>query len=411
MLPSAPAVLQEPKTGVAAVVPRRSQRQPELDALRGILLIGMTLTHLPTHASYFSNQPLGFVAAAEGFIFVSALLTGRIYERLLTTDGIHEVLRKLWARAARLYLYHLLLLLVAFTVVAMLAVKTHQPALQGLLDFYLAHRWLAVGSSVLLLYCPPLLDILPMYIVFLLLTPLAMWIGQRWSWRYVLAPSAVVWLGAQFGLRQFIYARMVHGTGLPVPLQDMGAFNLYAWQFLWMMGLWFGRGVPRQLANRLLSRTAAVTALVIAAVFFVLRYRPIPYLVAHPVDQGTLWMLFDKWQLGPIRLLNFAALALLFAYVRPYLAERMAVKPLVVLGQSSLEIFSVHLLFCFAALAWVGDGAGAPFRDQLGIIVITFTGLFSVGYYRFEKKMESKRNAARKKVSGGSDFPTLREAA
>ena len=27
---------------------------------------------------------------------------------------------------------------------------------------------------------------------------------------------------------------------LPVPFQEMGAFNAYAWQFLWFMGLWLG---------------------------------------------------------------------------------------------------------------------------------------------------------------------------
>ena len=53
-----------------------SQRQPELDALRGLLLLWMTMTHLPTHASEYANQPFGFVSAAEGFVFLSAVLTG-----------------------------------------------------------------------------------------------------------------------------------------------------------------------------------------------------------------------------------------------------------------------------------------------------------------------------------------------
>jgi len=39
---------------------------------------GMTLTHLPTISAYV-NQPFGFVSGAEGFIFLSALFTGRIY--------------------------------------------------------------------------------------------------------------------------------------------------------------------------------------------------------------------------------------------------------------------------------------------------------------------------------------------
>lgn len=309
-----------------------------------------------------------------------------------------------------MYVYHLLLLAVAFSVVAMLAVKTHQPALQGLLDFYLAHHVLAIVGSVLLVYCPPLLDILPMYIVFLLITPLAMLVGRRWSWKYVLAPSAVLWVAAQFGLRVFIYTHMVHWTGMRVPLQNMGAFNLYAWQFLWLAGVWMGADMPGEVSSRLVARPSAYVAMIVAAIFFVLRYQLVPYLAAHPVDQSALWMLFDKWQLGPVRLVNFAALGILFAFARPHLARWLAVKPLVVLGQSSLEIFSVHLLFCFAALAWVGDGAGAPFRDQLGILVITFTALFALAYYRFERKRE-KQQELQPQLVRKDRFDGLREAA
>ena len=57
------------------------ERKPELDALRGLFLVWMTLTHLPTRFSDFVNQPLGFVSSAEGFVFISALLVGRLYIR------------------------------------------------------------------------------------------------------------------------------------------------------------------------------------------------------------------------------------------------------------------------------------------------------------------------------------------
>jgi hypothetical protein len=390
----------------------RSQRQPELDALRGLLLIGMTLTHLPTHASLYAYQPFGFVAAAEGFILVSAMLTGRIYGRTLPSDGIRVVARRLWERAAKLYSYHLLLLLVAFTVVAFLAVKQQQPALQGLLDFYLAHRGLAVVSSALLIYCPPLLDILPMYIVFLLLTPVALFIGRRWGWRYVLAPAALLGVAAQFGLREMIYTHLVQWTGFAVPLQNMGAFNLYAWQFLWAVGLWLGTGASERVAERFTSRASVAAALVVAVAFFIMRYQLIPYLAAHPVDQGESGLfLFDKWHLGIARVLNFTALGILFASARSYVSRWMAIEPLVVLGQSSLEVFSVHLLFCFAALAWIGDGIGSPFRDQAGVIVVTFTGLYALAYYRLERKRQAKAKVTEERLVKPTEIDFARRAA
>ena len=59
----------------------RLDRRPELDALRGVFLVWMTLTHLPTRFSDFVNSPIGFVSSAEGFVFISALLIGRLYIR------------------------------------------------------------------------------------------------------------------------------------------------------------------------------------------------------------------------------------------------------------------------------------------------------------------------------------------
>ncbi len=52
------------------------RRLVELDALRGLMLVWITGTHLPTALSTYVNQPLGYVSAAEGLIFMSALFTG-----------------------------------------------------------------------------------------------------------------------------------------------------------------------------------------------------------------------------------------------------------------------------------------------------------------------------------------------
>src|SRR5258708_14055375 len=57
-----------------ALKARGSQRQLELDALRGLMWVLMTLAHLPTHVPAVTNQHLGFVSAAEGSAFLSPLL-------------------------------------------------------------------------------------------------------------------------------------------------------------------------------------------------------------------------------------------------------------------------------------------------------------------------------------------------
>jgi hypothetical protein len=223
----------------------------------------------------------------------------------------------------------LCLLGIAFTAVAAVASHTGQSSLQGLLDFYLAHRLLAIVSSVMLVYCPPLLDILPTYIIFLLATPAALVIGRRWGWRVVLVPSALLWTCAQFGLRQLIHSQFVRITGFEIPLQNMGAFDLFAWQLLWAVGLWLGGSAPDRAKQHLNSHLVAFVALAIASIFLVLRYA----LSDYTIYQSSLAPWLDKWHLGLLRLINFASLAILFAAARPLLKRWIASPQLVMIGK------------------------------------------------------------------------------
>lgn len=350
-----------------------SRRQPELDGLRGLLLVWMTLTHLPTRASVYSNQTFGFVSAAEGFIFLSALLCGRVFGRKLDQEGVGSVWRRLGGRAGRLYAYHLFLLAVAFTVVARIAIHRNQPSLQGLLDFYLAHPVDGVIASILLVYRPPLLDILPMYILFLLGTPAVLWAAKRWSWRVVLIPSLLLWAGAQFQLRAATYGAFVRLTHVDIPFSALGAFDLYAWQLLWVTGLWIGAGRPGVVRLALRPKAAVSASLTIAAFFLLARHT---YLWS--VMNSGIWApLIDKWHLGPMRILNFTALVVLFAAIQPATVKVLGRGPLVALGQASLEVFCAHLLVCFGALALVGDGAKASIAQQAGIIAFAMMFLYA----------------------------------
>src|ERR1039458_5331599 len=200
----------------------RLERRPELDALRGLFLVWMTLAHLPTRFSDFVNQPIGLLSSAEGFVFISALLVGRLSIHEMMADP-SKVRLKLWKRSLKIYAYHLLMLGLVFTVAAAFAVHTHRAALNHLLNFYLAHPFEAIVGSVLLLYCPPLLDILPMYVAFLFLTPMVLSAAVRFGWRWILAVSGLIWILAQFGLRDVVHNSIVHITHLPIPLQESGA--------------------------------------------------------------------------------------------------------------------------------------------------------------------------------------------
>ena len=328
------------------------RRISELDALRGVMLLWIAGTHLPTALSAHVNQPFGFFAGTEGFIFLSAMFTGRIYDRIARRDGWGSMWRHLGARIGRLYVYHLLLLVVAFAIGAPLAAHHDWPALHNLLDFYYAAgRTRAYLDAALLLYRPPLLDILPIYIIFLALSPVALMMGARGRWRYAFAGGVALWLLAQIGLRSFTHRLLEGELGLQVPLNEMGAFDLWAWQLWWLVGLWVGvRWARGDLRLEEWATRLAVPAAIVSGAFVVVRYAEIEGLVSF----GRSAWLLDKWNLGPGRIVDFAAAAALTIRFRSAL-KRLAFRPLVMLGRASLEVFCVHLLCVFSALVILGD--------------------------------------------------------
>ena len=98
---------------------------------------------------------------------------------------------------------------------------------------------IALIGAPLLLYNPPLLDILPVYIIFMLLTPVFLWAADERGWIPVLSLSASVWFLAQWNLRGWIHSALAH-WGFPIPLNEMGAFDIFGWQVLWILGLAVG---------------------------------------------------------------------------------------------------------------------------------------------------------------------------
>jgi hypothetical protein len=347
------------------------RRLKELDALRGFMLVWITLTHLPTKLSTYVNQPFGFVSAAEGFIFLSALFTGSIYFRMAEQNSYGAMRRKLSMRTLQLYLYHVLLLSFVFLVAVPIAASGTRPGLHNLLDFYFdAGARRAVVDAMLLIYRPPLLDILPMYIIFLALTPVALSASRKAGWKLILAGGFTLWLLAQFGLRDASWQVMNRYFGLRIPLHEMGSFDLWAWQFLWLVGMWVGvRWAKDQLDLPRLARQLTIPALFVVSALLATRYA-----VGRGFELGSYELYFDKWHLGVVRLIDFTAIAVLLIRAHSYL-KPLSIRPLVLLGQSSLQVFCTHLLFCFAGLTLLGNASMLSSWKQFGLLVTTVSAM------------------------------------
>jgi hypothetical protein len=367
------------------------KRQPEIDALRGLFLVWMVLTHLPTHMSDFVNQPFGFVSSAEGFVFVSAMLTSRLYLRQSVPDEPSFHFR-IWRRALQLYGFHLVMLLFAFTVAAALAVHTNSIALHNLLNFYLAHPAVAIVGSIFLVYTPPLLDILPMYVLFLAFSPPILSFARRYGWRIVMAASGLLWLGGQLGLRALVHAAIVRVTHLHIPLQETGAFNLFSWQLVWTSGLWLGARSARP-EGALPHFPPWATTLAAAICVFCIGIRH-DWLGKH-LTVERVGVLFDKWQLTPLRILNLLAFVIVCWAIRDIVKHLLAIEPLLTLGRASLEVFCAHIFFCFVGLALLyQDTPQLHGWRAAGLLVITFTALIWIAAREVRKRRAKKRLAS-----------------
>lgn len=378
-------------------------RRWELDALRGLMLVLMTVTHLPTPLAGPLGQPFGFVSAAEGFVFLSAYMAGQVYTRRRLARGADEMRSAFLGRAFKVYLCQVGLLLFLFSIVAAVGVLRSEAAVTDMLGFYLERPLDALVAGLALVYNPPLLDILPMYVLFMLASPVLLLHGLRHGWGVLLAASVLLWLAAQFDAGTRLYEAFAAQTGLAVPAQDTGAFVLLAWQFLWLLGLWMGAqdasgSAPPLRFPRWMVRTAWVWALAC----FVWR---------HGIGQApfgadaSLNLLFDKWRLAPLRLINFFALLLLVMHHGEWLKARLPrVAVLEIFGRAALPVFCTHLVATLVALALAG--AATPERPawiDAAVLVGSFAAMWVVAVA--SDLLERRAAALRERFSARRSVP------
>ncbi len=251
------------------------------------------------------------------------------------------MIRRVLYRARAVYVTQIVVFLV---VVA--AIEFHlRGAERWNLDLVTAHPWKGIAYGATLLYQPEYSGILPMYLLFLLLTPFVLWQFDKGNAGHVLGLSALAWM---------LSGLLVRVPDDPAGL-DLGSFNPIGYQFVFVAGLAFGTGrlsierLPQVIQRRLLTAAAIVTGIGLVMRVEYAAGGPL----SHFVDEFGVGLSAE--QLGPLRLLNFAAFGLVFYWATRNVRRRdgysRAYSWLAFVGRHSLPVFAWSILVAYAAVA------------------------------------------------------------
>jgi hypothetical protein len=246
-------------------------------------------------------------------------------------------------------------------------------------------------QALLLKFRPVNMDVLPLYIILLLLFPPILWLLQRKP-TIALASSAA------------LYILVWHfNWNLPAYPSGDWYFNPFAWQLLFVFGAWCALGGADRLAPVLHSRvTLWISLIYLVFALLVALSWTVPGMDRYmPLFLEEIIYPIDKTNLDVLRFAHFLALAALTVRFVPQTWPALRSKafyPAILCGQHSLEIFCLGVFLAFAGHFAMVEISGAIWMQilisALGIVIMIATAALITWY----KRIEGRGPGAQKKT-------------
>jgi hypothetical protein len=367
MVANLDVVIPLPTATPLPAAPAATERDLRLDLFRGLALWLIFLDHIPENVvNWFTIRNYGFSDATEIFIFISGYTAAFVYGRAMRERGYLIASARILRRAWQIYVAHIFLFTIFMAEIAYVASTFDNPLYaeeMNILDF-LKQPDVTIFQALLLKFKPVNMDVLPLYIVLLLLFPPALAM-LMWQPAFALACSALLYV-----------LTWNFDWNLPAYPNGVWFFNPFAWQLLFVFGAWCALGGARRLQPVLQSRAILAIAIAYLAFAFVITLtwyiEPLGRLVPNWLSE---WMYpIDKTNLDVLRFAHFLALAAVTVHFVPRDWPGLKwpiLQPAIRCGQHSLEIFCLGVFLAFAGQFIIGEYSGGPLIQ----IAISITGI------------------------------------
>jgi hypothetical protein len=337
----------------AIVAPPVTARELRLDLFRGLALWLIFIDHLPTNVlTWFTLRNYGFSDATEIFIFISGYTAAFVYGRAMQDHGFLVAGARILKRAWQIYVAHIFLFTIYLAEISYVAARFDNPLYaeeMNILDF---------------LKQPDV----TIYIVLMMFFPPVLWLLRK---KADLALALSVALYAATWELELALPSYPSGTWF---------FNPFAWQLLFVFGAWCALGGAERMSRILTSRiTLALAAayLVFAlAITLTWHFPRIDFLVPNALAR---WMYpISKTDLDVLRFAHFLALAVITVHLIPKDwpgLKSVWLRPMILCGQHSLEIFCVGIFLAFAGHFAMVELQGGPWIhlaiSAAGIVIMS----------------------------------------
>jgi hypothetical protein len=374
----------------AIAVPVVGERELRLDLFRGLALWLIFIDHLPPNIlTWFTIRNYGFSDATEIFIFISGYTAAFVYGRAMRDAGVVVATARILRRVWQIYVAHVFLFTIFLAEISYVATRFENPLYteeMGIMDF-LKEPDVTIVQALLLRFRPVNMDVLPLYIVLMVFLPVILVLMRR---------SADLTLALSVALYAATWEFDLYLSSYP---NGFWAFNPFAWQLLFVFGAWCAQGGAQRMSRILSSPiTLWISVAYLLFAFFVTLTWYFPQL-GHVIPRRLeQWMYpISKTDLDVLRFAHFLALA---AVTVRFLPKDWAglkspwLRPLILCGQHSLEIFCLGVFLAFAGhflLAEFSGGAGLHFVISIcGILIMSGAAWLLSWYKQYADKSGSK---------------------